>query len=107
MQPTAGYDFGDKVLPLHKELYGLKQAARAWKDELKRVLHAENIIVSGVNASLFCLEREVRRCFLLIYVDDGLIVGAKDDVAVVLRALVHFDLRKLGPATYFLGMEII
>jgi hypothetical protein len=107
MQPPAGYNFGDKVLLLHKALHGLKQATRAWIDELKRFLHAENIIVSGADAALFCLERERPRCFLLIYADDGLIVCARDDVAVVLRALAHFDLRKLGPAAYFLGMEII
>jgi hypothetical protein len=80
---------------------------RAWSDELKRVLHAEHVVVSSDDASLFCPEHEERRCFLLIYVDDGLIVGVNEDVAAVMRALEHFDLRKLGPATYFLSMEII
>jgi hypothetical protein len=107
MEPPAGYDFGDKVLLMHKALYGLKQAARAWNDEFKRALHAENIIVFGADETLFCREHERRRFFLFIYVDDGLIVGAKGDVAVVLRALAHFDLRKLGPATYFMGMDSI
>jgi hypothetical protein len=107
MEPPAGYNFGNKVLILRKALDGLKQAARAWNDELKRVLHAEHVLVSSADASLFYLEREERRCFLLIYVDDGLIVGVNEDVAAVMRALEHFTLRKLGPATYFLSMEII
>jgi hypothetical protein len=75
MEPPAGYDFGDKVLLLKKALYGLKQAARAWNEELKRQLLTENIIISCADASLFYLEREGRRYFLLIYVDDGLRSG--------------------------------
>jgi hypothetical protein len=74
IEPPAGYDFGNKVLLLKKALYGLKQAARAWNEELKRQLLTEDIIISGADASLFYLEREGRRCFLLIYVDDRLLV---------------------------------
>jgi hypothetical protein len=69
MEPPAG------------ALYGLKQAARAWNEELKRQLLTENKIISSADASLFYLESEGRRCFLLIYVDDGLLVGIKEDVA--------------------------
>jgi transposase InsO family protein len=107
MEPPAGYDCGDKVLLLKKALYSLKQAARAWNEELKRQLLTENIIISSADASLFYLEREGRRCFLLIYVDDGLLVGIKEDVAALMRALEYFDLRKLGPVAFFLSMEII
>jgi hypothetical protein len=39
--------------------------------------------------------------------NEELIVGVNEDVAAVMCALEHFDLRKLGPATYFLSMEII
>jgi hypothetical protein len=70
------------------------------------VLLKEGIIVSEADASLFYLERAGRRCFLLIYVDDGLIVGCKDVLAVV-QVLKHFDIRELGAARYFLNMEII
>jgi hypothetical protein len=42
-----------------------------------------------------------------MYVDNGLIVGVNEDVAAVMRALEYFNLRKLGPATYFLSMEIV
>jgi hypothetical protein len=85
LEPPVGYDFGDKVLLLKKALYGLKQAARAWNDELKRHRLTENIIISGADALLFYLEREGRRCFLLIYVNDGLLVGTEGDVLALLQ----------------------
>ena len=83
-KPPAGYDFGNKVLLLKKALYGLKQAMRAWNEELKRQLLTENIAVSSANASMFYLQREGRRCCLLMYVDDGLLVGVKEDVAALI-----------------------
>jgi hypothetical protein len=107
MEPPAGFDFGTKVLRLRKALYGLKQAARAWNDELKRVLSKEGVIISETDASLFYLGREGRRCFLLIYVDDGLIVGVKEDALAIVRALKHFEIRELGAARCFLNMGII
>jgi hypothetical protein len=42
-----------------------------------------------------------------MYVDDGLFVGIKDDVAALMRARERFDLRKLGAVAYFLTMEVI
>jgi hypothetical protein len=34
-------------------------------------------------------------------------VGGKEDVAVIIRALEHFDICKLGAVAYFLSMEIV
>ena len=107
MEPPACYDFGGKVLKLKKALYGLKQAARAWNQKLVSVLTAQGFEVSVADASLFTLTRDGRQAFLLIYVDDGLIVGTQEDVENIIKVLEVFELRKLGPAAYFLGMEIV
>jgi transposase InsO family protein len=50
MEPPEGYNFGNKVLILRRALCGLKQAARAWNDELKRVLHAEHVVERRLHA---------------------------------------------------------
>ena len=63
--------------------------------------------MSVADASLFTLTRDGRQAFLLIYVDDGLIVGTQKDVENIIKVLEVFELRKLGPAAYFLGMEIV
>ena len=109
MAPPEGYDFGgDKVWKLKKSLYGLKQAARAWHNTLRTKLIAAGYEVCTADASLFICKRASGSSYLLIYVDDGLIVGATEDVAAATEVLEsHFKLRKLGEVEYFLGSEVI
>jgi Reverse transcriptase (RNA-dependent DNA polymerase) len=108
MEAPPGYDFNGKVLKLKKALYGLKQAARAWNQELIRVLKEHRFEVSIADASLFKLVRDGRCSFLLIYVDDGTAVGTKSDANEIIRILeAAFDIRRLGTAAFFLGMEIV
>jgi hypothetical protein len=103
-----GFDFGQgKVLKLKKALYGLKQAARAWHLELKRVLMMHGFKVSCADPCLFVMDRNGQQTFLLIYVDDGLIIGRMTEVTEVISILEkEFEIRKLGAAAYFLAMEI-
>jgi alpha-amylase/alpha-mannosidase (GH57 family) len=64
--------------------------------------------VSMADTSLFICRRRSGSTFVLIYVDDGLIVGHKEDVAVAIQVLEqHFKLRKMGAVEYFLGSEVI
>ena len=103
------FDFGEgNVLMLKKALYTLKQAARAWHQELKRVLQSYGFEVSRADSCLFVFEKNGSRTYLMIYVDDGLIIGHKSDVKDIIQILEkEFDIRKLGEAAYFLAMEIL
>jgi Reverse transcriptase (RNA-dependent DNA polymerase) len=96
MEAPEGYDFDGKVLKLKKALYGLKQAARAWNSKLVSVLQEHALEVSVADASLFTLKRGGRRAGLLIYVDDGFIVGMKQDTQEIINILEVFDIRKMG-----------
>jgi hypothetical protein len=107
MEPPPCYNFDGKVFKLKTALYGLKQAARAWNQKLVTVLEEQGFEVSFADASLFTLRRDGRLAYLLIYVDDGLIVGSQEDVNHIIKVLEVFKLRELGPAAYFLGMEIV
>lgn len=109
MKQPAGYNWGENiVLKLKKALYGLKQAARAWNIRLTEVLKAHGFEVSLADPSFFMLRRGGRRSYILIYVDDGLIAGNKDDVEHIIKIVEkEFELRRLGAAAFFLGMEII
>lgn len=107
MEAPSGYDFGGKVMRLHRALYGLKQAARAWNERLKESLQQRGFTMSDADASLFTLKEGGRQAYLLIYVDDALICGHRDDVDKIVEMLAtDFDIRKLGAAQFFLGMEI-
>ena len=107
MDAPEGYDFGGKIMLLHRALYGLKQAARAWNEKLTAFLQEHGFETSEADPSLFTLTQGGNKAYLLIYVDDALICGSKRIVDGVVDMLGDaFKIRKLGPASYFLGMEI-
>lgn len=108
-QPPC-YEQGDPSLScrLHKALYGLKQAPRAWHLTLKTALESIGFTESTADPSLF-IKPSSPPTYLLIYVDDILIItncaAAMADTKREIMAA--FDARDLGPATYFLGMDIL
>jgi hypothetical protein len=111
MQQPPG--FVNSALPthvcrLHKSLYGLKQALRAWFMRLSDFLLTISFRASKVDTSLFILNVNHDICYLLVYVDDILITGNNSALIHRLSILLgsEFKLRDLGHAHYSLGIEI-
>jgi histone deacetylase 1/2 len=71
---------------LDKALYGLKQAPRAWHARLSSVLTGLGTASSTADTSLFMLHRPEVTLYLLVYVDDIIVVSSS--VAATDR-LVH------------------
>jgi hypothetical protein len=93
---------------LDKALYGLKQAPRAWHARLSSVLAALGFTPSTADTSLFILRRSELTLYLLVYVDDIIVVSSS---SAATDRLVHqlgktFALKDLGPLHYFLGIEV-
>jgi len=110
-QPTG---FVDLALPthvccLHKSLYGLKQASRAWYTRLSDFLLSIGFRASRVDTSLFILTVNHDIFYLLVYVDDILLTGNNSTLIHHLISLLslEFKLHNLGNARYFLGIEVI
>ena len=73
--------FVDSSLPshvcrLHKSLYGLKQALRAWYTRLSDFLLFIGFRASKVDTSFFILSDGTNIFYLLVYVDDILLTGS-------------------------------
>jgi len=73
MYQPSGY--ADKTHPnyvckLHKALYELKQAPRAWYAKLCKRLEALGFVPSKADTSLFYYNRGNHSIFVLVYVDD-------------------------------------
>jgi hypothetical protein len=105
--------FVDLVMPtyvcrLHKSLYGLKQALRAWYKRLSDFLLSVGFRASMVDTSLFILNVNHDICYLLVYVDDILLTGSNSTLIQRLVILLssEFKLQDLGNAHYFLGIEV-
>ena len=63
------------VCKLHKSLYGLKQALRAWYDKLKNCMLHWGFVNTSLDSSLFIRRSSTSLILILIYVDDILITG--------------------------------
>jgi histone deacetylase 1/2 len=105
--------FVDPARPHHlcrlfKALYGLKQAPRAWHARLGSVLRALGFIPSSADTSLFLLQRPEVTMYLLVYVDDIILISSSDAAADRLVAALSgdFAVKDLGALHFFLGLEV-
>jgi len=87
-------------------LYSLKQAPCVWQDELSRSFKHLGLAKSTADDSLY-IHRSIPHCFLLVYVDDVLVVGEAAVVKILKQKLSQiYEMTDLGPASKFVGLEI-
>jgi hypothetical protein len=112
MQQSLGYECKEKthyVCKLDKAIYNLKQAPRAWYSHLSMKLQMLGFIPSKGDTSLFFLKRGSITMYVLVYVDDIIVVSSSSEAtSALLRDLERdFALKDLGELHYFLGIEVI
>lgn len=95
------------VCKLHKSLYVLKQATRAWYEELYQCLLSLGFQSSAADPSLFS-KVDQYTTFILVYVDDIILTGNSSSYC---QQLIHqlqtkFSMKDLGPPHFFLGIEV-
>jgi hypothetical protein len=97
------------IYKLKKALYGLKQTPRAWFACLSGRLVDLGFIGSKTDSSLFIYYTTTVTMYLLIYVDDIIIVSSVPTTIDELLQLlsIDFDVKDLGKLHYFLGIEVI
>jgi histone deacetylase 1/2 len=112
MRQPPGFEdphYSGYLCRLDKALYGLKQAPRAWHARLSSVLATLGFTPSRADTSLFILRRPAVTLYLLVYVDDIIVVSSS---STVVDRLIHqlgtsFALKDLGSLHYFLGIEVL
>jgi hypothetical protein len=75
------------VCKLDKVLYGLKQAPRAWYSRLSKKLIKIGFNSSKTDTSLFFYSRNGITMFMIIYVDDIIVVSSNNDAVTTLLQL--------------------
>jgi hypothetical protein len=98
-----------QVLRLHRALYGLRQAGRAWNQRLEAALRDKGFVQSDSDPSLWILYGERGAIMAMFYVDDGLVAARTSEEADGLVDLIGsmFKIRKLGEPVDFLGIRIV
>ena len=79
-QPLGFVDKGNPsyVCKLNKAIYDLKQAPRAWYHELRNFLLQFGFQNSYVDTSLFVFHADGHTMYLLVYVDDLILISDND-----------------------------
>lgn len=103
-QLTGFSDGTRKVCKLEKALYGLKQAPRVWYKTLTDFLVTLGFHAVSSDSGLYTRSG----IFIVIYVDDLLLVGKdKNKIAKLKDSLYYrFFMTDLGSCYYYLGIRI-
>ena len=100
-------ELGGRVWRLHKALYGLKQAAFAWHQKLRKEMARQGFTASEHDPCLFMTGSADSRVYVLVHVDDALVVGREEHVRDAKQRISKcFEVKDLGPASCFLRLEI-
>jgi hypothetical protein len=93
---------------LHKSIYGLRQAPRAWFEKFSSHLLTVGFTASQADPSLFIYKHGSTILYLLLYVDNIIITENMPTAVTQLIANLAsiFELKDLGPFKYFLGLQI-
>ena len=99
--------FPSHVCQLKKSLSGLKQAPRAEYNKLRMALQSWGFSGATSDASLFIKRTSAYVLFILVYVDDILLIGSDNTTlkSCIADLDTHFALKTLGSINYFLGFE--
>lgn len=112
MRQPPGFQDPDKpqnyICKLKKALYGLKQAPKAWHSRLTGKLMELGFKASVADSSLFILKNRDITIYMLIYVDDIIIVSSSDQAteSLIQNLKTDFAVKDLGDLKYFLGIEV-
>nr|GEW71688.1 retrovirus-related Pol polyprotein from transposon TNT 1-94 [Tanacetum cinerariifolium] len=109
-QPEGFIDAGhpSHVYKLKKALYMLKQAPRAWYDELSTFLLKNGFSKGIIDPTLFTRRFDDDILVVQVYVDD-IIFGSTDPRYATLFSnlmKIRFKLSMMGEMTFFLGLQV-
>jgi hypothetical protein len=104
------YDYHKYCVKLKKALYGLVQAARQWWKKFKEAMATCHYYPTSIDPCLFIKKDANQKplAFVIIYVDDGGIIGSDESIKEILQALGNsFKVKSLGAMEHFVGCHII
>ncbi|KAJ0944585.1 putative RNA-directed DNA polymerase [Helianthus annuus] len=109
-QPT-GFEIKGKeqmVYRLHKALYGLRQAPRAWNARLDRSLKEFGFSKCAHEQAVYKVHKPNYIIIVGVYVDDLIVTGSNEEKIQDFKRSMKsvFDMSDLGSLTYYLGIEV-
>lgn len=109
MQQPEGFSQNNlKVCKLLKSLYGLKQASRMWNEKFSEAMLKFGFNRCDSDNCLYVKLKDDIRCYMLLYVDDLLIVSNNIQAINTIKRLLsqEFEMTDVGEVDTFLGIHI-
>nr|CAI5856792.1 unnamed protein product [Callosobruchus analis] len=96
------------VCKLNKSIYGLKKSPKCWNKKFNSVMKSEGFSRSENDFCLYSKCLESKELYVLLYVDDVLVLGTDDDQVNSLKKLLNskFFMKDLGTVSNYLGIEV-
>jgi hypothetical protein len=96
-----------KVYKLHKALYGLGQAPRAWNIKLDGTLKKLGFSQNPLEHGLYARGSGDTRLLVGVYVDDLIVMGScnKEISSFKQQMKTEFSMSDLGPLSFYLGQQ--
>lgn len=108
IKPPPNFTEMNKVLRLHKSLYGLKQAARVWNQTLNKAMSKEGFMQSKHDECLYIYKFKSDVCYAVVHVDD--MIFSSNSMSLIHSKIEKlnesFELKCLGEVRNYLGIEI-
>lgn len=98
----------NKICKLNKSIYGLKKSPRYWNEKFNSVMECQNFERSKNDLCLYTKITEHFKTYVLLYVDDLLIIGSDEGEVNKLKSVLslNFKMKDLGRASNYLGINI-
>lgn len=108
MVPPEGFPAGNKVCKLNKAIYGLKQSSRMWYEKFHQFITRIGFKRCSSDYCLYTKFENAIRCYILLYVDDLLIVCDSEKMVRIVKELLarEFEMTDIGIVNTFLGIHI-
>ena len=110
MQPEGFVDpkGSNKVCKLQQSIYGLVHASRSWNIRFDSVFKAFGFIQTFGGACIYKKVSGSSVAFLILHVDDILLTRNDIEFLDSIKGYLNknFSMKKLGEATYILGIKI-
>ncbi|WVZ64439.1 hypothetical protein U9M48_013949 [Paspalum notatum var. saurae] len=109
-QPTRFVDpqHPDDVCLLSRSLYGLRQAPRAWFTSFANFVLSIGFTQTRSDPSLFVYRDGHAMAYLLLYVDDMVLMASSTDLLnfIIAKLKSAFAIKDMGSVRYFLGITV-
>jgi hypothetical protein len=101
-----GYTSDNPTGLLNKGLYGLKQGAYLWFDDISTYMQTLGLKQSSYDPAMF-FDRQ-KQLYVTIWVDDITLYGPNQDAMGEYKSDLRkrYEIKAMGPQTLYLGMEV-